>query len=193
MYVSCSNNSSTFEFDGDQNSLRSIAVNRERNINWIIKEDTYTQEQSSTWQSESKLVFQNQGTMPIFLSHFNIDVSVYPTLNGFGSLNISTIPLALDGTLRIFLDAVKDNNIDISMFPEHKSYLKVLIDYNMRDYSTVDRYVIGEAFKADNSVVYEIPIRIYFENGYANCTIFSSLVENDYKIEQFDIGKMMYE
>ncbi len=195
IFFSCSNNTDNQNAGSQNNTLR-FAVEQEKvSIEWVIEtEDEESSSEDTLWQSNTNVVIEGSDYTPLFLGNFIEDDAVYPSLEGFGSLNTELIPNELYIVLNEFLSALKNREVSLSFFEEEKSYLKTIIDYDFQDYPKLIEYIVGEVFIFDNpSNAYEVPVRLFFDNGFADCFIYFVYNENMYTIEQFDIGDIKYE
>ncbi len=198
-FFSCSNDSgSTYSDTPENNSIRSSVEQTKNSIQWVDESKGGSEEnaqiENNTWEPTSRITIENGEIAPLFFQHLNADVALYPYLDGFASLDTSSVPNHLYQFILDFLDSLNTKNIDASFFNEEQLYLKTIIQYEMREYPVIVSHVIGEAFLFDNpSGAYEIPIRLVFENGYANCFLYCELDGDTYKVEQFDIGAVKNE
>ncbi len=188
IFSSCSNSDTTakFNYDGEE-TLKTLVEQRETEIQWPqVKNE-------SVASSDTKFNITIKNDMELFLYN-NSDKEVYPSLEGFGSLNTSNMSKNLLNFISSFLESVQKKNIDILFFEYEKIYMQTVLEYNLRDYPDFTDFVIGEAFAFDTpKYSYEIPARMYFSGGYTDVTIFCQFIEDAYKIGQCNIGAIVYE
>ncbi len=193
IFSSCANeaNSEQIEFSQEK-SLRFTVEEKRRSIEWIGDSDTRGEGSSSAaWESTSSFINEDGSTASIVLQNYFVDEEVYPQIDGFGSLNTTSMPINLYTFINDFIQALSDNEMSSNFFPEDKIFLKTIIEYDFQDYPKISRYLIGEMFVFDNpNNTYEIPIRLFFDENYADCFIYCEFVDDSYKIVQFDIGKI---
>ncbi len=194
LIFSCSNSNNVEEYSLDEGTtLRKIAEDINETIQW---ENDLSEDDTSKPGEKNDLsytVISENDNALFFLLQENV-TPVYPSLDGFGSLNTDSIPSILLVRITDFLDDLRTADIDKSFFNNEKQYLKTIIEYNFQNFTDYTHYIIGEAFAFDNPAnAYEIPIRLYFDNGYVDCFLFCILNKGVYEIEQFDIGTLINE
>ncbi len=189
LLFSCSNNNDVSDIALDESkTLRQKVEVLDSGITWTLGANSAI---STSNKSSHEVVIDNSSSL-FFVS--SIDTMIYPTLEGFGSLNVQTMPSELLSFVNLFLDDLQKKAVGETFFSEEKQFLKKIIDYNSKEMPEYTSYVIGEAFKFENPKgAYQIPIRLFFDTAYLDCMVFCLLANDSYIIEQFDIGAIVYE
>ncbi len=192
---SCANDANREQIEFSQEkSLRSTVEDKRRSMEWIGESENRTGDEGRLDDaSEATSSFTNEdgSTASVAIQNYSIDEEVYPHLEGFGSLDTTSMPTNLYAFVNNFLQSLSNNEMNIEFFPEDKHFLKTIIEYDFQDYPKVSRYLIGEMFIFDTPrTAYEIPIRLFFDESYADCFMYCEFIDGSYKVVQFDIGKI---
>lgn len=208
LFLSCSNGNSTPFLFNPEDSLRAKSTMHASNVTWTAEKEFFMDElsvpQDDNALSQGEDVFFDQAALPLeflgdsqslFLNRVEFYPPIYPELEGFGSLNTSILPPMLVSLVDDFLKSVQTSDIGTSFFPDDKSYLKILIDYDFNFLPKLKTWILGEPFllTSDTHLVFEIPIRLVFDTGFSDIFIYCADFDGRFKIEQFSIGELQNE
>ena len=183
---SCSNNSIQVNDENIEKTLRSLSVKYENSVNWV---DGTEIEQNDV--SNQELITNTNETLDYAFHTIKNTQNIYPSIKNFTILDTENIPASLYTKITEFLDSLKAKSINTQYFSSKHEYLKTLTEYNLQDYPQIQNYYIGKTTKINNT--YEIPVRLLFENQYANCKLYWTIENTEYKIVQADIGDVINE
>lgn len=128
----------------------------------------------------------------LFLSDkFYIGPKVYPFIEGFASLDLSTIKEDEFKLLTDFLTSLKDKNLQESLILPSESYLSTILQYELETLPQITNWIIGSPHKGkitDIVEIYEVPVRLFFDFGFMDILIDLALSEDKYFIEQVRLG-----
>ncbi len=189
LFFSCSNSdNSDLSAYKEGETVRSEVIESKNNLEWV-GEDV----QNNSQNTNSKATLFNDWTSLFFFYSENND-AIYPSVDTFGSLNTASMPIGLYNVVNKFFSSLQEDTVSEDFFTEEKVYLKTIIRHSTSAYPEIREYLIGEYFAFDNPLyTYEVPVRLFFENGYADSYLYCERIESQYYIEQFSIGSIVYE
>lgn len=126
---------------------------------------------------------------------------VYPSIEGFGSLNISAMPLGLRQLMDSFCQDLLDLSQDkarsglytslASMMLSGRSYMLSMYLYDTSSYPAAQRFYLGTPLVQGKS--WEIPILFVGAEGSWTMGIYATRQDELWKVEQIRYGEFVYE
>ena len=118
--------------------------------------------------------------------------TVYPRLEGFGSLNIALLDAEKLTLINAFCEAVIAHNREKAeslMNPQNAFLLTVFFD-DIKNVTFTTRYIIGQPGMRGN--LWQVPVRFYAAGGWIGAWLFFRLGET-LVVDQIVYGEIMYE
>ena len=117
--------------------------------------------------------------------------TIYPQLEGFGSLNISLLDAEKLALINSFCEAVIAHNREKAeslMNPQNAFLLTVFFD-DIKNVTFTSRYIIGQPGMRGS--LWQVPVRFYAAGGWLGAWLFFRLGET-LVIDQIIYGEIMY-
>ncbi len=201
IFISCTNSHDTQDDVPSYKTLQEEIKAKDASTLWTLDVERNDSANAGsgirdiTAEEENRRIFSQDGSNTVlYFYNFEKDKEVYPSLQGFTSLDTSAIPQGAITLVNNFINSIKNNSISKDYFPENLSFQKTIIEYELKNYPTIVSYFIGEAQLVQayesSAISFEIPIRLYFENSFSDCLVYCIDVGEAFKIQQFTIGKI---
>ncbi|MFI3257474.1 MAG: hypothetical protein R3Y36_04165 [Spirochaetales bacterium] len=188
MFFSCSNANVSSTLTDAENNLRNQAEQKTQNILWS---DTQSATDDTAGVTEIPFYFGN--AKAVFFVQFKSDEPLYPTLNGFASLDTRAISAELAACIDVFFRSVQAGDISENVFPENKLYLKTLIEYEFKDFPKLLTWIVGKPVVSSDPTVFEIPVRLLYDGYFSHSIVYCSEYSDGFKIDQMQIGALQNE
>jgi hypothetical protein len=117
--------------------------------------------------------------------------TIYPQLEGFGSLNTSLLDDEKRTLVSAFCEAVMAHNKEKAeslMNPQNAFLLTVFFD-DIKNVSFTKRYIVGQPGMRGS--LWQVPVRFYVQDGWLGAWLFFRLGET-LVIDQIIYGEIMY-
>lgn len=193
LFFSCSAPES--HFDNEKHTLRSLAGDIDKKIEWTI--DLEEKENSSSLQPDSLASNVKASLQNIILSNDELE-SVYPCIEGFASLYVANAESVCLESVKSFLDSFLDEKLDFSFMEKGREYELTVFSYNFKNISAsekTDNYLLGNPFFSDERI--QFPVRVFLESEISNFElkphidffIYLEKKDGQWKIVSFDFFK----
>lgn len=134
----------------------------------------------------SRSVELNPSVMAALSSGENM-ASIYPELEGFGSLDISDVDDKVRGLMDDFCKAILVNSEKESFMANGRLHFLVLFLNDIKNYGLLKSWIFGKPFISED--LFQIPIRFYFSSGTLDTFFYLVQIEETWKIDQIQIYK----
>lgn len=199
LFFSCSSDSSIDLISGSDETLRMTFSERNSNVIWSREIETSV---LSRKINTSAYVSSNLKLEPeAYLVSASDEAPVYPSLEGFGSLDSTQISPEVKSAIEKFIGNIISWNFDENLVGENSIFSLVLFKYDIEngwknnfeedfpsdaEKKLFSTYYYGEPFVEEESV--SVPIRLKNSKGFVDIQIFIDKTEN-FKISQILIKK----
>ena len=202
---SCKIDKNLYQGEDELVSLKNEFIQKTRDIPWaeeIEPDILYTAEADKKDSVNKNVPLASLITADtLFLHDSNTSRSIYPHIEGFGSLDSRS----LDPKTRYFLDTFLKELASARYTKEALSpdarYLSIILTDFIENYPLPVSWIFGEAFPLSSPTAnyLEVPVKIYSDktqdNKKAHYKLVFFLVESEEKkrIQQIQIGNIIYE
>ncbi len=115
--------------------------------------------------------------------------AIYPNLQGFTSLDNSQLPNTLVNKMNTFLEKLPEN-VDENFILEQRTYVIFYIKRSLFNFQ-IDSWLYGKPVIQDN--MYEFSVRLFSDESYRDTHFFVVKTDNDFYIDQIQIGEVVSE
>ncbi len=197
--ISCSNTNDVNENYSSPETLREELLQKSGEVKWtndIDGENAIDVSGLASFESAEELnrrLFSQDGSNTVlFFYNYQTDTKIYPSIQGFGSLDTSVLPDDVILLANNFLSSLQEKNIETEYFLPALAFQKVLVEYELYSLPQITSWLLGESKPVQNvqtqMLSFEIPIRLIFEQGYSHCVLYCVEYEDSFKIQQFNFG-----
>lgn len=130
----------------------------------------------------------------------NLQSKVHPYIENFASLDISLIKNEELSLINNFLESLKAKTINPENFILENRFMVTLLNYDIKDWPDITDWIIGKPYKGEIYIeenpfeIYEIPVRLIFDDSYLDILIDLIKDETDkYFIEQVSFNNIIME
>ena len=117
-------------------------------------------------------------------------------LESFSGLETREITTSLYNSLIVFLESIKNKDINNNFFIPGRPYLSILANFEFDGLPNITDWYIGKPFIVinDENPLYELPVRIIFSTGYKDIYLYLVNFQSDnLQIEQIVYGDYIHE
>ena len=119
---------------------------------------------------------------------------IYPYLEGFANLDTSIIPEEINTAITRIMKKIISKEIEATLFSSASPWVYPLLKLEIEKLGLVKQYLVGMPHVTnDNFVQYEIPIRLFLENGYVDIWMFYIEKDEKYLLDQINFGDIVHE
>lgn len=123
-----------------------------------------------------------------------IQNNIYPHLEGFGSLDLTLIAPEDYKTVDSLIKSFSEKKLQEDLIYEDSYYLKIILQLEIEQWPEILYWIIGKPFRGEiesiDSEIYEVPVRIFFSNGYRDVLVNLISTEKEYLVDQVLIGTL---
>lgn len=188
IFFSCSNGSEII-FNNDTVFVRDETLTKINSVDWISEIPAQRTQEFQSDVTINEPYGQKEGQ---FFSYTILgDEQIYPYLDGFGSLDTSFLSQELLGFLTEFIKLLGKGELSEALFVKDTGFLAYSLNYTIKEFLPLENYIIGKPFlfPLENIVIYEIPVRLIFKNGYSDAMFYFEKQETAYFCQQVMLGK----
>ena len=209
LFMSCSHKKVHISSDLNTNTIKDVFIQKNNEIIWV--DELEPEKLSEKFSFDEKLIAKEVERSPLMVITENIsDNKVYPSLDGFTNLDISSMNSSLKKTINDFCESFQHKNIftNVSKFFNSKfSFNAVLFtedfklsyeknvgkfpykaDSNDENINLFNSYLLG---KPEISLdFYEIPVRFYCQTKFVDLTL---KIKDSVPYEIYDINIIGWE
>ena len=189
LFFSCSYQSKSQEivYIPDSDTLRYQVINLIDNSNWSKEILSSTSDINTSKKNDVNSFFENAKiSSDLFIQKEK--APVYPELDNFGSLDLSSLHSTTKNEITILLNKIKEENITKTDFLADFSQEKILLNYELSKHGDILSFIFGKPLSQTETNI-TIPVRFIFPEGKLN-TIFELQKEEDlFKIKRIIFGE----
>ena len=213
LIFACSNSQNPQGIQLDyENTLRKQFQNRFDSISWTedLEADLITQREASDSKIFSSKSLNNLAAASVIkITDSN---AIYPTIDGFGSIKITSIPASLKSMITDFCaellnisqasnssqEEVSQKEISEEIYTKlashissERRYMLSIYLQDTKNYPVASKFYLGSPFITGEK--YEVPVFFLSSQGNWIVLLYAQLQEDEWKIEQIRYGDFVYE
>lgn len=213
LIFACSNSQNPQGIQLDyENTLRKQFQNRFDSISWTeeLEADLITQREASDSKIFSSKSLNNLAAASVIkITDSN---AIYPTIDGFGSIKITSIPASLKSMITDFCaellnisqasnssqEEVSQEEISEEIYTKlashissERRYMLSIYLQDTKNYPVASKFYLGSPFITGEK--YEVPVFFLSSQGNWIVLLYAQLQEDEWKIEQIRYGDFVYE
>lgn len=118
---------------------------------------------------------------------------LYPELKNFGSLDISLLDTKIKNLIQVFIDGINEKKLKVDCISPETRFLEPIFLEDFSHIGNVSSFLLGKPIIIQNEFLneYQVPVRMFTENGYYNTLFFLVYLQDSYFIEQVSYSKLV--